>query len=83
MTGRDELPHVDLDAPAQGAVHQVLATADSDSFSSLRRRPTARHERYAMGKALRHDVPRRSLGDWSPPPDRADPIALLDAQAPA
>ena len=37
--------------------HTVLATADSDSFASLRRRPTARAERYAMGKALRHDVP--------------------------
>ena len=78
MTGRDESPRVDLDAPAGGRAHQVLATADSASFASLRRRPTARHERYAMGKALRHDVPRDSLGDWCPPPGRADPIALLE-----
>nr|WP_198423803.1 DUF2252 domain-containing protein [Microlunatus antarcticus] len=55
-----------------------MATADSDSFASLRRRPTAREERYAMGKALRREVPRRSLGDWQPPPDRADPVALIE-----
>ncbi len=58
--------------------HTVLATADSEAFTSLRRRPTSRDERYAMGKALRHDVPRRSLGDWHAPPDRADPVALLE-----
>ena len=63
---------------ATGHAHTVLATADSEAFTSLRRRPTSREERYAMGKALRHDVPRRSLGDWHAAPDRADPIALLE-----
>jgi uncharacterized protein (DUF2252 family) len=67
-----------MTAPDAASGHTVLATADSESFSSLRRRPTAREERYAMGKALRHDVPRRSLGDWHPRPDRADPVALLE-----
>ena len=42
--------------------HTVLASADSESYTSLRRRPTSREERYAMGKALRRQVPRKSLG---------------------
>ena len=42
--------------------HTVLAGADSEAFTSLRRRPTARAERYAMGEALRQQVPRSSLG---------------------
>ncbi len=57
--------------------HTVLASADSESFASLRRRPTSREERYAMGRALRTQVPRKSLGRWSPPADRPDPVDLL------
>jgi uncharacterized protein (DUF2252 family) len=57
----------------------VLATADSEVFSSLRRRPTSRAERYALGKSLRQQVPRRSLGDWTPPPGRRDPVELVIA----
>jgi uncharacterized protein (DUF2252 family) len=55
----------------------VLASADSGSFSSLRRRPTSREERYAMGRELRHQVPRKSLGQWEPRPDRPDPVDLV------
>src|SRR2546421_10612538 len=62
-------------APASG--HVVLASADSEAFMSLRRQSTSRHERYWMGKELRKEVPRRSLGDWSPPPDRPDPVQLI------
>ncbi len=53
--------------------HTVLATADSEMFTSLRRRPTSRPERYAMGRALRRQVPRKSLGAWTPPAGRPDP----------
>ena len=59
--------------------HIVLATADSAMFTSLRRRPTSRTERYALGKDLRRQVPRRSLGEWTPPADRPDPIELIIA----
>jgi uncharacterized protein (DUF2252 family) len=62
-------------APAYG--HVVLASADSEAFTSLRRQSTSRSERYRMGKALRKEVPRRSLGDWSPPPGRPDPVRLI------
>ena len=33
-----------------------------------------------IGKSLREQAPRRSHGDWSPAPDRPDPISLLQAQ---
>ncbi len=57
--------------------HVVLASADSQAYASLRRRPTARSDRYQMGKALRQKVPRSSLGHWTPPADRPDPVQLI------
>ena len=30
-----------------------------------------------MGRELRNQVPRRSLGDWSPPASRPDPVQLI------
>jgi len=59
--------------------HTVLASADSESYTSLRRRPTSREERYAMGKALRRQVPRKALGRWKAPADRPDPVKLIIA----
>ena len=61
-------------APRQ---HAVLASADSDVFASLRKRPSSREERYGLGRELRHRVPRSSLGRWEPPPDRPDPVGLI------
>jgi uncharacterized protein (DUF2252 family) len=61
--------------PARG--HVVLASADSEAFTSLRRRSTSRRDRYRMGRELRRQVPRRSLGDWSAPADRPDPVQLI------
>ncbi len=55
----------------------MLASAESDAFGSLRLRPSSRSERFALGKALRQQVPRKSLGHWEPPADRPDPIALV------
>ena len=57
--------------------HIVLASADSEAFGSLRRRPSSREERYAIGRGLRKSVPRKSLAAWSPPLDRPDPIDLI------
>jgi uncharacterized protein (DUF2252 family) len=37
-------------------------------------------ERIAAGKAARAEVPRSSHADWSPSPDRPDPVALLESQ---
>jgi uncharacterized protein (DUF2252 family) len=54
--------------------HVVFAAADSRHYESLRSRPIPRTERYALGKSLRQQVPRTSLGDWRPPPGRRDPV---------
>ena len=37
-------------------------------------------ERVSRGKAARSEVPRRALGEWAPPPARADPVAILEEQ---
>ncbi len=58
--------------------HTVLAEADSGAYHSLRQRPVSRAERYSLGKCLRERVPRRSLADWTPPPDRPDPIHVIN-----
>jgi len=61
----------------QPAGHIVLASADSDVYASLRKRPSSRAERYAMGRALRREVPRKSLGVWRAAADRPDPVQLI------
>jgi uncharacterized protein (DUF2252 family) len=63
------------DRPGHG--HVVLASADSEAFTSLRRRSTSRLDRYRMGRDLRRQVPRRSLGEWAVPRDRPDPVQLI------
>ena len=62
-----------MTAPA----HTVLADADGTAYASLRKRPVDRAERYALGKRLRDRVPRKSLGDWSPPVGRPDPVQQI------
>ena len=67
-------------SPAQGQTasgHVVLENADSQSFASLRRRPSSRAERYALGRQLRETVPRSALGEWRPPLGRPDPVSLI------
>ena len=59
------------------AGHVVLANADSDSYRSLRRQPLPRAERVKLGRSLREQVPRSSLGDWKPPANRPDPVEQI------
>ncbi len=66
-------------APGQGPNrHTVLADIDSAAYHSLRQRPVTRAERYALGKSLRKRVPRRTLAEWTPQPDRPDPVQLIE-----
>jgi uncharacterized protein (DUF2252 family) len=58
--------------------HVVLASADSEAFTSLRRRSTSREDRYRMGKELRRQVPRSSLGHWKVRTGRPDPVQLIN-----
>lgn len=64
-----------MTSPTNG--HTVLATADSATYVSVRQRPVARTKRYAMGKAMRTDVPRAALGEWRAWPGRPDPVTLI------
>ena len=57
--------------------HTVLAMAEGEAFDSLRRQPTSRQERFALGRALRKQVPRKSLGQWEASRDRPDPVTLI------
>ena len=57
--------------------HTVLAITESDAFGSLRKQPTSRRERFAIGKALRKQVPRKALGRWEAPVGRRDPVQLI------
>lgn len=40
-----------------------------------------REDRLDGGRALRDEAPRSSHGEWTPPRDRRDPIAVLEGQA--
>jgi uncharacterized protein (DUF2252 family) len=57
--------------------HVVLADAEGEDFASVRRQPSSRAERYAMGHALRDKVHRSDLGAWQPMTGRPDPIAQI------
>jgi uncharacterized protein (DUF2252 family) len=56
----------------------TTATTPSAIPDQWDRRLTSRAERYAAGKALRGKVPRSSHAEWSPDPERPDPISLLE-----
>ncbi len=58
--------------------HVVLASADSDAYRSLRRRPMSRAERYKLGRSLRKQVPRSALARWKAPADRVDPVEQIE-----
>jgi len=66
-----------IDVTTGSRPHTVLAFADSDAFGSLRKQPMSRKERFAIGRALRKQVPRKSLGRWEKPLDRRDPVQLI------
>ena len=59
------------------AGHVVLASADSDGYRSLRRRPMSRAERFKLGRSLRKRIPRAALGSWKAPADRVDPVKQI------
>jgi len=61
--------------PRDSRKYPNLVSHDSDSHPK-----STRAEHRAQGKALRKRVPRRTQGEWSPSPNRPDPIALLQSQ---
>ena len=63
------------DADHQG--HVVPEAAEGREFASLRRRPTPRAERYALGRRLRKEVPRSEIGRWAAPAGRPDVVGQI------
>src|SRR5262245_19775853 len=57
--------------------YSAVAGADSTGYQSVRVRPMSRVERVALGRTLRQDVPRASLGEWRPLDTRPDPVAQI------
>jgi uncharacterized protein (DUF2252 family) len=57
--------------------HAILSTTESQGFRSVRESGISRQERFALGMALRSQVPYEQLGDWAASPARFDPIALI------
>ncbi len=57
----------------------MLDGAESEAYTSLRRRPVARAKRYRIGRDLRHRVPRSSLGQWPGRADGPGPVQLIAA----
>ncbi|NIL74405.1 DUF2252 domain-containing protein [Rhodococcus sp. B10] len=55
-----------------------IVDVDGRSFATLRARPVPREERYRLGKSLRDKVSRESMGDWTPPANRLDPIRQIE-----
>jgi uncharacterized protein (DUF2252 family) len=56
----------------------TTTTTPSTVPDEWERRLTTRAERFAAGKALRSKAPRSSHAEWSPDPERPDPISLLE-----
>src|ERR1700674_1861955 len=71
----DETESMTKTQPPTG--HVILAGAESDSYRSLRRRPMSRVERFKLGRSLREQVPRSSIGAWKAPANRPDPVEQI------
>ena len=67
------------DPPGPPSTHLVLPTVGSKSYASLRRRPTSRTERYALGRQMRKQAPRSTLGAWTAPDGRPPVVQQIMA----
>ena len=65
------------EGPSEPAAPTVFAAAESGPYTSVLNRPIPREQRRGLGKALRKDVPRSSLADWSEPDERRDIVDQL------
>ncbi len=57
----------------------AVLDAGGRGYASVREAGIPREERYALGRGMRRQVPRSSLGDWRPSPGRPDPVAQIVA----
>ncbi len=68
----------DVSDPSPGSEHVVLELADSGPYASVRGRPIPREQRRYLGKSLRRQTPRSTLGDFDPPDDRQDVVEQIE-----
>ena len=59
------------------SAYSALRGANSRSYQSVRLRPISRIERFEVGRRLRRQVPRASLGEWRAPGTRQDPVVQI------
>jgi uncharacterized protein (DUF2252 family) len=59
----------------------IRGSADPSSVRGMTAVDVSPEERKARGRACRSETPRSSHGEWKPPPERVDPVAVLQAQA--
>src|SRR5438876_1873098 len=63
--------------PPAPRAHVVLSNAEGDSYRSLRQRSVSRAEGFKLGRSLRRQVPRSSLGNWKALANRPDPVEQI------
>ena len=68
----------DKAAPPSDAVIQLPPTPPLEPDHVIHPRVA---QRLAVGRDAREKVPRASLGDWTAPPNRFDPVDILEAQS--
>src|SRR5689334_17590832 len=59
---------------------RTMATTRDGSLGPAPRPALSVADREAKGRAARAAVPRSSHAAWAPPPDRSDPVSVLEAQ---
>jgi uncharacterized protein (DUF2252 family) len=70
-------------APQDDGVGEAIGARVPPFASAWRRAHLSLDERVARGRAARTRAPRSAHGQWTPAPDRPDPVALLEEQAAA
>ena len=63
--------------PPRRRAYSALPGADGGAYQSIRLRPIPRIERFKLGRNLRRDVPRASLGDWRASRQRPSPVTQI------
>jgi len=72
------LPDQISDMTTKLKTYSALRGEDSRAYRSVRVRPVSRVKRFELGRQLRQNVPRSSLGVWQLTDNRPDPIVLIE-----
>jgi uncharacterized protein (DUF2252 family) len=82
-TWRPERQEKETVTKSSSPVQEAVATDGKGTASAPLHMPhLTRAQRQEYGRAARERTPRPDHADWRPAPDRPDPVALLETQAP-